>query len=242
MPNFIENEAAYEAAIRRNIHANAIIGKRKRFFAVPANKALFDEVRSVLYIDYGIACGEFEGDGYHHLCWSCEDKNNLDGCGIRSQKQNPKAPVFLWKMDESFSEWGSWSDNQMAAIRKVIDGMEEREAKFAAEKAKRAAASEWVGEIGQRSEFDLEVVRVSHFEGQYGFVYVHSMVDGDGNEFVHMGVPIVDKSIDSYPQIAKGDRVKIKASIKAHSEYEGVKQSKLSRPVLISIERAELND
>jgi hypothetical protein len=86
------------------------------------------------------------------------------------------------------------------------------------------AAKSYVGVIGERSEFIAKVVSVKTFHGQsfgYGDSGLRTMTvleDEAGNKLVywnHVG--------------SKGEKVRFKATVKAHSEYKGVKQTVLSR-------------
>lgn len=84
---------------------------------------------------------------------------------------------------------------------------------------KEAAVSEWVGEIKQRREFTLTVESVRYNDGMYGVTYQTKMVDADGNVFMWWA----SKELD------QGETYTGKATVKDHTEYNGVKQTVINR-------------
>lgn len=113
------------------------------------------------------------------------------------------------------------SDKQLAFLARLLD---ERDAKAAA-----AATSAHVGAEGDRVALDLTVLRRASFSrpsfsrwNQSETVWVVTYADADGNQFV---VKSPSWGWDAEP----GDRVSVKATIKAHGEWEGVKQTVLQR-------------
>ena len=89
-------------------------------------------------------------------------------------------------------------------------------------KAAEAEASDWVGVVGDRIEFDLTVQHVATFDGHYGTVYFNICKDADDNVVVYKGSNGWEKSTN----------VKCVAKIKEHSEREGVKQTIIQRPTV----------
>jgi len=81
--------------------------------------------------------------------------------------------------------------------------------------------SQWVGEIKQRLEFNVEVLRISEFEGYYGIGHRFEFVDEDGNIFVWF--------TNSEQEIEEGSKIRIRATIKDHSEWKGCKQNIVNR-------------
>ena len=119
--------------------------------------------------------------------------------------------------------YGSISQAQVGLIQKLLVQIGEREVRKA-ERIAANAASNYVGEIGKRIELDLVVEFVKHFDSAFGMMTLTTMKDVDGNVFVHKG---------SGMGLSKGDAVSIKATIKAHNDYNGIKQTQVSRPVVI---------
>jgi hypothetical protein len=110
------------------------------------------------------------------------------------------------------------TDAQIDCVRTRIEADKVREAK--------RAASDYVGSIKDRIVAEVEVERIYSFErasfGGYGTETVHivSMRDAQGNM-------LVSKS----PRFCreKGSRLTIKATVKAHSEYQGERQTLVER-------------
>lgn len=127
---------------------------------------------------------------------------------------------FLTKMVESFNQYGSLTEKQEAAVRKVLADREQRAMQRVAENAALAAVSNHVGVVGERSEFVLSIDRAFGFEGKFGYTYGHVMHDKDGNVFAYFGNQLGDA----------GQAVRGKATIKRHDQRDGVKQTVLSRP------------
>lgn len=76
-----------------------------------------------------------------------------------------------------------------------------------------------IGVAGEQVEVDVRVVRKAHFDGQYGRIYIISMVSNDGVMLVSKGA--------FYAEI--GQKLRIKGRIKKHDEYNGQMQSVIQR-------------
>lgn len=123
-------------------------------------------------------------------------------------------------------KWGAISEKQVELINKLMGDIKDRprrEAEAAARKAEEAAKAQWVGTVGERREFELTVAFRTSFETQYGIMHVHSMRDAAGNVVVYKGAQIGEK----------GEKLKIKATVKEHAVYKDLKQTVVSRPVMI---------
>lgn len=90
-----------------------------------------------------------------------------------------------------------------------------------AQKEYEPSASEWVGEVGERIErvfhFDKLVWRGAGVAGKTSYMWL--MSDEDGNAYKW--------STSCYYE--EGDAVKLRATIKDHSEYKGTKQTVVTR-------------
>lgn len=96
---------------------------------------------------------------------------------------------------------------------------EARRIKRAEEIAERA--SEWVGEPKQRTEFDVTLEFRRTFEGYYGLTTLMKFVTDEGN--------ILTWFTSSPADLTAGEKARIKATIKEHDEYDGEKQTKVTR-------------
>jgi hypothetical protein len=59
-------------------------------------------------------------------------------------------------------------------------------------------------------------------EGQFGTSYLHIMNDAQGNVVIYKGTKILG---------GKTETLTVKATVKEHGERDGVKQTKIARPV-----------
>ena len=113
-------------------------------------------------------------------------------------------------------KYGSLSDAQVAAVTKALDASIARQAAL-------QASSEHVGTVGSRTDFELTLTFYTSFDGTFGTTHIHGFKDATGNVFIYKG----SKRLD----VAKGEQIKFKATIKEHGERDGVKQTILARPV-----------
>lgn len=86
----------------------------------------------------------------------------------------------------------------------------------------RAKQSQHQGEIGKRQVFKLTVTSIFGAEGMYGTTHIHKMLDKDGNLFTWFGSP-------GAGCLPRGKELTLKATVKAHDEYKGSKQTILTR-------------
>ena len=178
----IQDEAAYEAAIRRRIQANARKGKQARWHAE-------DPTREAL------------------ITWLFEQSG-----------------AFCLKMRDSYEEWGTLTEGQERAIRKMRDDGAARKAARLAEDAK----SVHVGTVGKREVFNLTIRSISDFEGMYGTTWFTTMVDEAGNLVVYKGsnrLTLGDRLFE------RGDKVTVKATVKSHDRRDDIARTFISRPV-----------
>jgi hypothetical protein len=121
-------------------------------------------------------------------------------------------------------------------IRAYTLDVERRERKrhWAEERAaerKRNAGSEYVGEVGARWSFSLKLEKLIKINGHYGLSTLHKFRDGDGNVVIWFktGGPC-----GNY----EGAEYLVTGRIKAHKEYDGIKQTVLTRCKMIEKEPA----
>jgi hypothetical protein len=93
----------------------------------------------------------------------------------------------------------------------------EVEKKMVAEREK--VVSEFQGEVGKRQEFVLTVERIIYSDGAYGVTFITKLVDEQGNIFTWF----------ASNELEQGKTYTIKATVKKHEEYRGVKQTVITR-------------
>jgi hypothetical protein len=158
-----------------------------------------------------------------------------------------KPGTFLAKMAESLNEWGSLTEKQEAAVRKVFAGWDTKQV----ERKALDATSQHVGTVGERITVTGVVQFVTGFDTQYGYTTITTLRDASGNLYVFKGValscavpyaptPEIEairngRAFHSVKDAAKGDTVTVKGTIKAHNVYNGAKQTQLARPKVESI-------
>jgi len=107
---------------------------------------------------------------------------------------------------------------------------DERAAKAKAIGDKRAA-SEHVGEVGERIEVEGFARLITSFDNDFGRSYMYMIEDADGNAYKFIGKGI--HTADNINGAHKNFKLKAKFTVKAHDEYNGQKQTVVNRPKII---------
>ena len=137
--------------------------------------------------------------------------------------------AFMLKLRNDLDEWGQLTDRQADVVRRSLERARERIARreqAKVERRERDSRSTHVGTVGERRDWVLTVERVLSFDSQFGMVYIHLCRDADGNVIVYKG-----------GNRWEGDTpmtVRVKATVKAHDERDGIAQTMISRPKLIA--------
>lgn len=114
----------------------------------------------------------------------------------------------------------------LSAIGSSRRAKEQAAERAAAAKAKAQVAktSQWVGKEKEKiSDVDVTVVSARAVAGDYGTTTIVTMRDTDGNQFKWWATG--DKS----NEITPGARMRMKGTIKGHDEYQGVKETSVTR-------------
>jgi len=263
--NFIHNGDAYERGKQRNIMRNASKGRLKRWLAAGEDhQELYDWLDgSGQYADVD-ATKEVKGD-YCENCGTyvnagsisdrvCEDCGNALATKTYTYKVPHSLCEKMWNGDfgdflmkltqilvgghydfikntsgEDVEWWGQLSTKQTTVVRNALARAkenlakkDEREAQWAAESASR----EYVGEVGDK-KFNVEgtIAFTTNWEGTYGITFLTVIRDANDNTIKYKGNCIGHQ----------GDKIKMIATIKAHEEYKGEKQTIVQRPRKIEI-------
>lgn len=110
--------------------------------------------------------------------------------------------------------YGAISPKQTAFLDKLVcdrAGQAERAVAQVAQRAAEAAASNYLGNVGERLQLTVTVRYTTSFETQFGELHVHLMADEAGNVVVYKG-----KAIGK-----RGDRITMKATVKEHGQVQG---------------------
>jgi len=91
----------------------------------------------------------------------------------------------------------------------------------AAQEAKRGNPSKHVGMVGDKLTFNATVVRCIQKDGMYGMSTIIAMLDDVGNEYTWFASGCHEYKVNQV--------VKCKGTVKAHNDYQGTKQTILTR-------------
>ena len=123
---------------------------------------------------------------------------------------------------------------------------EEYEEELRIKRALRFEGGAWVGEPKSRMDMELELLRIGGYErlayGRRGteWVSIYTFADSDGNCIVWKtgsSLELWDEDADKYVEAEVGDKVVMKATVKEHGEWKGVKQTVITRPSIKAIEK-----
>jgi hypothetical protein len=153
---------------------------------------------------------------------------------------------FAGSLLAALYNYGKLSEKQCAAVLKIIDTAAvrraERQVAFDAQKA----LSAFVGTLGDRTTFRLTVDKVVQVETQRfsyydsGVMFIFLMRDEAGNRVIYKTKSSFELRIgEHYLDIKAGDKIEIKATIKAHEEYKGEKQTIVQRAKVTAIHQKE---
>lgn len=134
---------------------------------------------------------------------------------------------FANSLLENYYHYGKLTPNQCRAVHKAIARGEERKAARQEIRERENAGSNFVGSLKERRVFNLKVdkiIELPAFQVAYG-VYtknsIYLMKDDDGNVVTYKGQNhLADE----------GQTVSVKATIKDHVTFRGVKQTAINRP------------
>lgn len=87
------------------------------------------------------------------------------------------------------------------------------------------ATSTYQGEVKKRREFEVTIASHQTLESDFGLTQFYKFVDDAGNLFVWFGSRDLDAKV--------GDAVVVRATVKKHEEYRGVRQTVLTRVDLL---------
>ena len=105
----------------------------------------------------------------------------------------------------------------IVAYKKDMELLEERQ-----RQARIGEGSEYVGTVGKRQDFeDLTLVKVFDFVNDFGVLHILKFVDKDDNLLIW--------KTSTWTKLEEGDQVSLRGTVKDHSEYQGQKQTILTR-------------
>lgn len=147
-----------------------------------------------------------------------------------SEKQDAFPTVELTK-DECFHQdaWGKLAWNDYKDVESAIKS-----------KLPKQKESEYIGQIGGKIEIEATYTKSASFTTHYSYYggtsYIHQFKDDNGNIIIWKTANSVEEVKDGEHRfIDEGSRVRIKGTVKDHSEYRDQKQTALIRCKVVSI-------
>jgi len=126
---------------------------------------------------------------------------------------------FLLSMIERIGYWGTLSSKQMEAAESCFAALDRAEVA--------RLTSKHIGAVGDKVTLTITVERIVVLKSEfYGDNYITIATDEQGNTIVYKGRTDIG---------GKGDTCTIKASVKDHTEYNGVKQTLIQRPKVLEV-------
>jgi hypothetical protein len=208
----IQNEARYNAAIERNIRNNARKTRRRKMMESDTGKLAHD-----LVMEQGEFAPKVEIDGVIYTSDEIDDH-----CWGDKHVTHPMVAAlgsFRWKMLDVIDEWGGLTEAQAAAVVRIATENAARREERMAARREADLKSQHIGAVGERREFEITCNKTLEFNGRFGVTYLNICKQGD-DVVIYKG---------SNP-LKQGEAIRVKATIKAHDEREGVKQTIISRP------------
>ncbi len=116
--------------------------------------------------------------------------------------------------------WNQWQD----------DGLSERIKEANKQVKAKRSTSEHVGQIGDKIRITATMTGFHYYKTKFGDVNIYTFTDIFKNVFVWKTSGYLEKTIDGLCKpVLKGDQVELIGTVKDHDEYEGIKQTILTR-------------
>jgi len=133
---------------------------------------------------------------------------------------------FVGSLARALDNFGKLTEGQCAAVLKGIDARAAKKAEWAAERAAAGAASQFLGTVGEKITMVLTCVHVVSMESNYGSLFLNICKDDAGNTVIYKG------NAQGFP--LKGETATVKATVKMHDLFAGVKQTLIQRPKVVT--------
>lgn len=148
---------------------------------------------------------------------------------VQENTAKHRNPGYFESLLSALDRFGSWTEAQERTVKQAIvqRGIRDAEYKNRTLHANAIFAnSKHVGAIGERRVFALKLHIVRHYTGRFGDGWVNVCMDDQCNMIVCIG----GQKLGSEP----GEIFTLKGTVKAHEDRDGLKQTLINRPVVIS--------
>jgi hypothetical protein len=125
---------------------------------------------------------------------------------------------FLRDMMSNLSHWGNLSARQLEAVESCFAVIDRTEAA--------RANSQHIGAVGDKITLTITVECIIVLESQFGTTFITLARDEQGNTIFYKGRVNIGSN---------GDTNTVKASVKEHTVYNGIKQTVIQRPKLLEV-------
>ena len=150
---------------------------------------------------------------------------------------------FAGSLASAYANYGKLSEKQVEAVRKIIIKNAERREAFVKAVEEQKAHSAFLGVANERMEFKLHVDKIVEVEVQKFSYYdssimrIYLMRDEAGNRVVYKTKTNWHMSaMDGICMfVEEKSDITVKATVKAHTEYKGEKQTIIQRAKVLSI-------
>ena len=153
-------------------------------------------------------------------------------------KYNHKSILEVAEENYSYLLWLATRSSDAAlsiACSKIVEDGEEARLE---ERAAKLAELQYVGKAGDKIQVEVTLEKEARYETQYGLMILYKFKDVDGNILVWNTSTFLCRRnvVDGCEYsvgITEGETVTINATIKSHSEYNGEKQTVITRVKLV---------
>ena len=150
---------------------------------------------------------------------------------------------FAGSLASAYANYGKLSEKQVEAVRKIIIKNAERREAFVKAVEEQKAHSAFLGVANERMEFKLHVDKIVEVEVQKFSYYdssimrIYLMRDEAGNRVVYKTKTNWHMSaMDGICMfVEEKSDITVKATVKAHADYKGEKQTIIQRAKVLSI-------
>jgi len=133
---------------------------------------------------------------------------------------------FVGSLAEAYDNYGKLTYGQVNAVLKNIEKNKARKAEWADKQASLNASRIHLGTVGEKLTVTLKVVHIIDIESNFGTIYINICEDADKNIIIYKG------QAKGFPD--KGETATIIATVKDHGVRDGVKQTVIQRPKLVT--------
>lgn len=131
---------------------------------------------------------------------------------------------FVGSLASAFDNYGKLSEKQVEAVRKCILANAARKAEWTSKQALIDAKRQHIGTVGEKIELTLTLKKVINLDSHFGTIGLFIFEDAEQNVVIYKG------NASSIWELAEGQVVTLKTSIKEHGVRNSVKQTVIQRP------------